>query len=230
MTLRGFTGAIGRHRLLVVAVLVLFAPFYALVAFGPPTYYAKVDVFVLGPPTESQPNVLGSTRTSIIATAGVLERSLEGRSATRVVSGDVSLLDQGIRSGTSVTIPNTGGQWANNFEQPVLVVEAVDADPAAVQERVDATTDEIRTVLERIQVESGAPTSTWLTTEVSPRTPIIVAADGHHLRALAYLTALAGGVVIAAVVLAETRAASKTAAEVDIEKHPVEHELSGSRA
>lgn len=206
MTLRGLFGAVRRHFVLVLSVLALSAPLYLLVLREPAVYYGRIDVFILGPQTPAQPNVLSNTRSSVIATAGVVERLVEGDlPSSRVVSEDVSILDMGIRSGTSVRLPNTGGQWANNFEQPVLMVEAVDSSAEQVRRRLLRTSAEIHSELKRVQRESGASVSYWMTTETSPTEPTVVAAEGRPKRALAYLSLLVLGAIVAAVVAAETR-------------------------
>ena len=43
----------------------------------------------------------------------------------------MTLVDQGVYDGAQIRQPNYGGQWSNNFTEPVLEVQASGASPDA---------------------------------------------------------------------------------------------------
>src|SRR6266536_3608783 len=85
------------------------------VADKPGVYWAQVDVLFLPPVNGLYPNTLLNNSGGLITLAGVVGKMVDPDSTSaRVVSPTVRLVNQGIRHGDSVTLPNDGGQWADN--------------------------------------------------------------------------------------------------------------------
>jgi hypothetical protein len=186
------------------AVVTIVAALHVVTAPG--VYFAQVDVVFLRPVNPSVPNSLSVTSSSVTATASVVQREVSGGpAASRVVSEQVTIVGEGITSGERVRLPNSGGQWANNFDRAVLDVQVVDSTEERAQRRLDVLVDEIDTSLARRQREAGADPATWIRTRLSPETPTIQYLVGERRRAAAMTLVLGGGLTCAAVVLVEAR-------------------------
>ena len=194
------------YVLLLGVVLTLGAA--AAVWASPGVYYGQVDVVFLRPVNEFVPNSLSVTSSSVIATAGVVQREVSGgRAASRVVSEGVTVVGEGITSGERITLPNSGGQWANNFDRALLDVQVVDRSEQEARERLDAAVAAISQSLERRQRAAGADRSTWIRTRLSPAQPTVHYMDHERRRGVAMTVLLGVGATLSAVVLWEGRRA-----------------------
>src|SRR5579875_3094252 len=111
------------HRAVAVAVvgLLLTAGFAIHVLHKPGVYFCSTRVLFLTPPSKENPNSLAASTGGVTAMAGAVSRMVEPHPpSAEVVSPLVMLTDEGIRHGWSVTLPNDGGQFANNFDQQLL--------------------------------------------------------------------------------------------------------------
>ena len=104
----------------------------------------------------------------IVATAGVLQRMMAGPETVRIVSNSVRLADTGIRSGDSITLWNSGGQWNNYYDRPDLRVQVVGPTEAEVTQRMGELLTKIDTELERIQVAKGVEPAMTVATQRLP--------------------------------------------------------------
>ncbi len=207
MTLRTLIVALRRHWPVTLLMVLLAIPVLAAIVTAPPTYTSRATVYFIQAPSSREPNVLGTTRSSVISTAGVVQRAIQGRTTTHVISDNLSLTDMGVQEGTSIRLPNSGGQWANNFETPALIVETVGQDPNQVQAKLTETLDAISGSLADMQRDAGAEPTTWITTKTEPSDLSVVAVSGSGKRALLYLSLLVVGVIASVVVHLETRRA-----------------------
>lgn len=168
-------------------------------------YWARVDVVFLRPSEPSSPNTLSRSATRVIEAASVIQREVNGIDGTHVVSDSVTIVDEGIREGVRVQLPNAGGQLANNFNRPFLTVDVVDPTEEGAQRLLDATLAKINESLAQRQEAAGVSLASRLTTELSPPRPAISYATGLPKRAAA-VTALVGlGLTFAALVGLERR-------------------------
>ena len=104
-------------------------------------YWTQADVVFLSPASDRFPNALRTTSQSLIAMAGVTEREVNRQSpapATAAASASVTIVDEGVRDGARIRLPNSGGQLANNFDRPVLDVQAVGPTPERAAALFDA--------------------------------------------------------------------------------------------
>lgn len=155
-------------------------------------YYGQVDVVFLRPVNRAVPNGLSVNSASVIATAGVVERTVNaGGADTRVVSEQVTILGMGLRQGELIRLPNSGGQWANNFDRALLDVEVVDTTAAGAQERLQSAIRRIVETLDRIQDDAAVPEAVRIHTQLSPAAPHVSYQTGNTKRA-AVMTALLG--------------------------------------
>jgi hypothetical protein len=186
-----------RWAALVVALgLLLTVAITYRVARKPGVYWAQIDVVFLPPASSYNPNTLVSTSDGVISLAGVVGKMVDPHPvAARVVSPTIVLADQGIRHGWSVTLPNEGGQWSDNFDKPLLDVQAVGSTAAEVTGTVNRLISQINLTLAGLQAQ--VPRADRVTTELNPSQVQVFYEPGRRLRALA--ACLAVGVAATAV-------------------------------
>lgn len=179
---RWYVGVAG----LLLTVLVAF-----LVHTSRGVYVTTIDVHMVPPPHSGKGSVLEN---SLISLAGLVERELRpGHQTEQPVSPDVTIVDLGIEEGAVVFLPNSGGQWDYNFDQPLLRVSAAGADAAQAVAHREAEVSRIRATLDRIQAEDGAPAGRRVTADLVPTAPPVYYREGSRTQALA-LVVLLGGV------------------------------------
>jgi hypothetical protein len=153
------------------------------VATSPGVYWARTKVILLGPPVPTRPNKLDSNSDGLIATAGVIEREMNAsRSPIPATSIEVTLVDQGVYDGEAVRVPNYGGQWAINFSEPVLDLQASASSPAVVRERLERMIGEVDAILTRRQNAAAVSSSNRITFALSPQQVTINYSTGDRPR------------------------------------------------
>lgn len=158
---------------------------------------AQAEVVFLAPPTPANPNRLASAATGVVATAGLVERLVNQGVAAPATSDSVTLLGRGVRDGSSVVLPDSGGQWAQNFERPVLVVQVTGPAPDAVNARLLGRVAEVERVLQNVQADQGVRPRHRITSSVVPAEPRVQLEQGYRGRALG--TALLLGLALTTV-------------------------------
>ncbi len=136
---------------------------------APGVYWARTKVILLGPPVDARPNKLDSSSAGLIATAGLIAREMNAsRTFIPSTSPDVTIVDQGVYDGEVVRVPDYGGQWASNFTDPVLDIQASARDPRTVQQRVESMVAEAQSILQRRQHDAMVAPGNRITVAVSP--------------------------------------------------------------
>jgi hypothetical protein len=149
-----------------------------------PVYLSQVQVVLLAPELAQQ-NALGQTSQSLIDLAGIVARKVQGADAkAQVVSEGVTIVGEGVRRGYSVTQPNNGGQWAYNFEDPVLDVQAVDSTVAGAKQQMNTALTDITEALTAVQDQQGVKADDRVRWKLSPSTPQITEQKGSNVRAV----------------------------------------------
>ena len=125
MTKGDLVGSCLRRWYVVVLGLVLTVAAAVLVGLAPGVYWARTQVLLLGPPSESRPNKLDSNSAGLIATAGLIEHEMNiGRHPIPATSVDVTLLDQGVYNGDKfacrTTVANGQTTSINRFSTSKL--------------------------------------------------------------------------------------------------------------
>jgi hypothetical protein len=202
----GLVGRCVRRWYVVVLGLAFTAAVAANIGLLPGVYWARTQVLLLGPPSEGRPNKLDSSSAGLIATAGLIEREMNvGRRRIPATSIDVTLLDQGVYDGVQVRLPNRGGQWANNFDQPVLDVQASGPSRAVVQRRLAGMTQEIERILQRRQDDAGVTGANRITVALSPPEVQVHYVRGDRRRAVLVTAALGLSLTVTFVSLIDRR-------------------------
>lgn len=186
------------------AVLTMVA--CSAVGARPGVYWGQVDVVVLAPSTPSVPNAFQATQTRAIVMAGVLQREVAGPPGANVVSDEVTIVGQGVRDGSWVRLPNAGGQWANNFDRPVLDVQASAPTRQGVQRRLASALRDVQGALDDLQARAGVAVGSRFTATTSPQVPVVRYDEGRPLLAMATTALLGFGMTVAMVILRAARA------------------------
>jgi len=176
--------AVLRRRWYVTAAgLLVTLAMAGLVRSLPGTYSTQVDVVFLQP---DDGNTYRVVTPGLIGLAGVVGQMANGgQDQVQTVSQDVMLAEEGVEHGYSVRLPDSGGQWANNFERPLLDVQATGDSPQEVRARLDTVLAKIDRDLADLQDRAGVDPRYRVTTRLSPLTPPVLHNTGSRARALA---------------------------------------------
>jgi hypothetical protein len=196
--------AVRRQWPLAVAGMLLTAAGLLWASSVPGVYYQQVRVVFLPPAAPHSPNRYQHLSGSVILTADRVARELglDPRSP-QPVSPLVSIVDQGIRQGSIVRLPNTGGQWAYNYEDPVLDVQVAGPTPAEVRAVSRELVNRIRQRMLTDQVAAGVRPSLRIETTLSPPAPPVLYAHGSAGRAGAAVLVLGLMCTVIGIVLAD---------------------------
>lgn len=193
------------------AIMMLAVAVYVVTLPG--VYHEQVDVVFLAPQPDPRVNQFQAVSESLIDTAALVERAIDGPGGGAApVSDQVSLLGEGVREGYSVRLPNEGGQWANNFSRPVLSVQATGSSPADVAATIDRIVARINAELLARQRADQVPESKLIRTKLSPPSSDIRFDKGSRSRALAATAVLGLGVMLGSAVAADRRMSARSKA------------------
>jgi hypothetical protein len=140
-----FRSVLGRWPVMLAGVLLTLA--VCVVTWrAPGVYWASTKVYLLVPATAHQPNQLAPDNSAAIPLAGLIQTEINGGNPPReATSPDVTLVDEGIYDGWSVLLPDTGGQWAHDFPESTLIVQASGPSAEVVQSRSPGWLPRVRT-------------------------------------------------------------------------------------
>jgi hypothetical protein len=170
----------------------------------PGVYWSQVQVVFLAPTSTLNPNTLTTESDSLVATAGLVEREVNlGHPSTATTSASVNLVDEGVRSGVLIRLPNGGGQWAYSFSSPVLDVQAAGGTPQEVRSLLDDAVYRISADLDRRQNESSVLVQNRIRLTVSPAEADIYYRSGDPKRAAAAVVLLGTGFTLAAITVTD---------------------------
>lgn len=181
------------RRWYVAAVCLLLLATCAVVAKSPTVYWTQTDVRLVFSGT-TPTNPLFQTSDSIIATAGLLvsEYNSANRSP-RLSSDDVTIVDAGIENGILVRLPDAGGQWATNFNEPRIDVQVSGSDPEEVRSRTTQVVAQITGLLATRQASAGVASAELIQALPSPGTPVVAMTHGSRTRGLAAIVLIGIG-------------------------------------
>jgi hypothetical protein len=164
-------------------------------------FWSRVNVVFLLPRSTLNPNVLQASADSLITLAGAVGKMVsDPESSIKVVSDSVTLPGEGIKHGYTVRLPNSGGQWANNYTEPLLDVQAVGTTAAEVQSTMTSVVQSIDARLSEMQQAARVDEFNLVTTRLSPPTPPLYFVRGSRVRAVAATLLLGFGMTVATVV------------------------------
>lgn len=207
MTLWDVLAASKRRWYVVVLGLICTAISLFAIHSQPTVYFSRAYVFFLAPASTVYPNVLGTTSLDLIAAAGTVGiRVNEGEPRpTKTASAEVTIVGRGILDGTSVMLPDHGGQWSIYYDTQALEVQVVAPTPGEVRARQSELFVRINTELEALQDETHVSVYNRITTQVEPGSPPIEPMHGDRRRAELMTVALGTGMTLLGIGVLELR-------------------------
>jgi hypothetical protein len=168
-------------------------------------YYQQVDVLFIWPQVpENTGNTFQYGTASLIKTAGVVGKIVsDSHSEAQVTADTATLVGEGVRHGYSVRLPNSGGQWALNFERPVLHVETAGTSLEEVEQTTATVLKRINTELAALQKSEGVPAELMVRTQLNPSMPSAEYGSGSKIRALLATQLLGFALTITAVLVGD---------------------------
>jgi hypothetical protein len=171
---------------------------------APGVYWATTKVYLLVPATSSRPNQLAPDDSVAIPLAGLIATEInDGVPLRRATSPDATLVDEGIYDGWAVFIPDSGGQWAHNFTESSLIVQASGATPEVVQSRMNELFDRIARLVAAHEDAAQVPLGSRVEFALSPSTVAVQYSNGHRSRALVVVALLGFGLSVAACIVVD---------------------------
>jgi len=195
--------AIRRHAVIVVVCVAATLAALLIMQSRPGLYQAQTDIVLLAPDSSAGGNPFWGRDYSLIAVAGLLTKIVNQDSGeAQTVSSSVTLAGQGETDGYAVRLPNRGGQWGNDYDRPILDVQAVGRTPDEAQENLNTAVTALETALTRLQDGANVPTDRRMTLYFE-ETPEPSYGQGRPSRALAATIILGLGGMVAAVLVAD---------------------------
>jgi hypothetical protein len=165
-------------------------------------FWSEVQVRFMAPRSTAAPNVLQISPSSLVMAAGAVEKMVVDTSAPRVIDPGNTLASQGVKHGYGVSLPNTGGQWASNFTDPWLEVQAVGSSPAEVLAATRTLVARINAALATLQRREHVDQYNLIRTQLSPLSgPAVYYQAGSRSRAAVAALVLGTGITAIVVVL-----------------------------
>ncbi len=201
MTVIDVLRALRRRWVATLACLALTALASVALTQVHPVYWSATDVRLVAPGLKSYTNALVTTTDSVIATAGLLVAEINATTPTPRFSTDqVTVVDAGITDGVLVRLPNSGGQWATNFDQPVITIQVAGPDPTTVRVATTRMVERVTALLARRQADAGVAQNQLITAYPTPAVPVVTAAYGSRGKAMLVVgllgTTLSAGLVL----------------------------------
>jgi len=210
MTVGDVWGAFRRRWLVMLVGLLLTLVACLVTLRSPGVYWASTKLYFLVPATVQQPNQIAPNNSAAIGFAGIIMTELNGGPQPRdAISPDVTLVDQGIYDGWSVLLPDTGGQWADNFPESSLIVQASGPTAAVVQTRVYDLIDRITRLVSAREDAARVPATLRVDFTMSPPVVAVQYSNGHRSRAVVVIVLLGTVVSLAACGVVDRIAASR---------------------
>jgi hypothetical protein len=178
--------ALRRGWYVVLAGVVCTLGASTLIHRAPGVYHQQVDVVFTWPqPPNNGENTLQYGTATLINTAGVVATIVAGSAGgSQVVADSATAVGEGIRHGYTVRLPNAGGQWAYNFEDPALRIESVGSSPQEVLATTARAVARVRAALLTLQQEEHVRPAMMVQTRLNPGLPDVQYSTGSRMRAL----------------------------------------------
>ena len=181
---------------------------FALVQVSNPLsdYYCDVHVLFYTPQSTTDLNPAYATANrGAVDMASVVQLAVGHHSVAHTDSTTVSLLDEAVYDGAIVVLPNSGGQWTNKFDQPILDVQVSAHSVSLVKQRVSQLITEIQTVLVTRQQAAGVPANQQIRMSPSPLVADVIQGEGSRNRASIGVVILGVGLTLTIAILLDRR-------------------------
>jgi len=168
-------------------------------------YTARTTITLLAPAGWAVGgNTLTDSATTLVGFARIIEETVnDGGGGQLFAAPDTPLYGAGVRQGELVYVPNSGGQWAPNFNRPVLLIDVVGPTPEYVVERVDALAADVSDAIDARQDDFRVVDDQRITWQANPQRPEVMYAGPNRVRMLGGIAVLGAGVTVAVALAVE---------------------------
>ncbi len=195
-----------------------------------PVYWTKAEVTFVAPDREPAYWIPGDDYASLVDFAAMVERRVNYDSASvDLTLSSGTLYGAGVRHGYSVTLLNSGGQWAKSFRWPVLSVQVVDSSAQTVKNVLGDVVERIKAASTELQREAGVQQA-LITTLTSPSSPEIVFGGGtqtNRVKGAVFWMGIAATLSVLAAVAIDSRPRRPRAAQTDQQQDEVTSRVPG---
>lgn len=199
---------LGRRWYIVAIGIAIGLASLGAVRSAEPVYWTKAEVTFVAPDREPAYWIPGDDYASLVDFAAMVERRANYNSASvDLTLSSGTLYGAGVRHGYSVTLLNSGGQWAKSFRWPVLSVQVVDSSAQRVKDVLKNVVDSINEASVVLQQEAGVQQA-LITTLTSPSSPEIVFGGGtqiNRVKGAVFWVGIAATLSILAAVIVDSR-------------------------
>jgi hypothetical protein len=152
----------------------------------------RVELTAVAPSGGGNGRGLGDGGRSLVDFAALVERQYVGRSQPeRFASDTATLAGSGVTEGSRVLLANDGGQWADNFNRPTIIVESVSRDRGRALDMIDRAVAGLRERAARLQATQGVTGDEQITLLMSPPQSEVQLQHGSKGRAAVAVLVLA---------------------------------------
>jgi hypothetical protein len=187
MRLRQLIQAAGRRWYVTLAGLAVTVVLALHGSHVPGDWETSAGLVFLTPTSTENPNGY-LTSGNAISTAGVISAIMNG-SEVRDQLRTAGLVDQ-----HTIVLHNSGNQWADNYDRPVLDIRVWGSDPNSVQRSLSLLVERASAELNDRQRATGAAENNWIRAQLVPAQPPVLHGPGSPPRAVA--TAILIGVTL----------------------------------
>ena len=185
---------LARRWFLVLPAFALVLLFSWRFAHPEPVYWAQTEVTFMLPQSDRNPNAYAGQTESLIAAAGLVAADLSpGSAGAETSSTEVALVGQGVRHGYSVKLPNSGGQWAYNFDRAALVVQVVGTSENEARALLASVLNRIDHSLSSREVAAEVRPEFRIRYRAVPSSPQVALEAGHPSQAFVVSVLLGAG-------------------------------------
>ncbi|MFF2841754.1 hypothetical protein [Paenarthrobacter sp. NPDC057981] len=199
---------LGRRWYIVAVGLAIGLVSLGAVRTSEPVYWTKAEVTFVAPDREPAYWIPGDDYASLVDFAAMVERRVNYDSASvDLTLSSGTLYGAGVRHGYSVTLLNSGGQWAKSFRWPVLSVQVVDSSAQTVKDVLSDVVESITAASAKLQQEAGVQQA-LITTLTSPSSPEIVFGGGtqtNRVKGAVFWMGIAATLSVLAAVVIDSR-------------------------
>ncbi|MBU4215296.1 MAG: hypothetical protein KJ792_11650 [Actinobacteria bacterium] len=195
----GRSGGRRRRLLLLIRPWMVFVTVAALTAGAGLVLVRGQESLVIGrvrvillPPLGSSPNALVESTSSLLASAGVISRSVSGFPQWATADPGVTLASQGVVSGYDIRQPDQGTQWVHAYADTALDVQSVGRTQIEAAQQMSAGLDHLSRAITQLQDDWAVKASQRVRISLSPSLPVYETQKGSRTRTLGAVLALGG--------------------------------------
>lgn len=208
MTAADILFAVGRRWYVLLLGLLLTFAGCVVMSPGQHVYSARASVVFLWPGSVTVSPTDDTGIPALVNFAAMVRLALPAANSGESDGGSFggSLVGAGVRKGYSVILPNSGGQWSQSYNQPLLAIEVVDSTPQAAENQLKSIMRQIDQATSDLQARLNIPATSRVTTSAGYANIDVVDGgvnSGTRMRGLLALGSLGVFLSIVGIVVAD---------------------------